>query len=214
MKEILFKVRREPYVTVALVGINAVLFLICFITGDLLYDIGKVSPYTVLAEGRYYNLLTSMFLHADMSHLVNNMILLLGLGYMMERELGHLKFFILYMLTGLGAGVASIIWKMHVGNWFIYSIGASGAVYGMLGVLLAMCLFRVRDMENVDWRKMLIMIAFSIYCGFSDGGIDNTAHIGGAVCGLVFGAVACLIIKISDNRKEKSRVRQMGAYGR
>lgn len=212
MKLFLYKLKRTPYVAVSLVVINAVLFLLCTFTGDLLYNIGRISPHTFFDEGKYYHLLTSMFLHADMSHLVNNMLLLAGLGYLMEKEIGHLMFFLLYMLTGIGAGVVSLVWKVYTGEWFVYSIGASGAVYGMLGVLLAMCLLKVRDMENVNWQKMIVMLVFSIYCGFSGGNIDNAAHIGGVICGLVFGAGACLILKISDKRKQKSRLRQMGAY--
>lgn len=212
MKLFLYKIRRSPYVAVALVVVNAVLFLLCTFGGDLLYNIGRISPHTFFGEGKYYHLITSMFLHADMAHLVNNMLLLAGLGYMMENEVGHLKFFLLYMLTGIGAGIVSLVWKVHTGEWFVYSIGASGAVYGMLGVLLSMCLLRVRDMENVNWQKMIIMLAYSIYSGTVSSNIDNAAHIGGLICGLVFGAIACLIIKISDNRKQKSRLGQMGAY--
>lgn len=214
MKLFLYKLRRTPYVAISLVGLNALLFLLCTFTGDLLYNMGRISPYTFLDKGKYYQLLTSMFLHADMSHLVNNMLLLAGLGYLMEKEIGHFLFVLLYMLTGIGAGAVSLAWKVHNGEWFVYSIGASGAVYGMLGVLLAMCLLRVRDMENVNWQRMLIMIAYSIYCGFEGSNIDNAAHVGGVICGLVLGAMACLVLKLHDERKQRSRLRQMGVYGR
>lgn len=205
MKLFLYKLRRAPYMTVALVIVNAIIFLLCTFAGDLLYNIGDISPQTFFDEGQYYRLITSMFLHADIEHLVHNMLLLAGLGYMMENEIGHVKFFLLYILTGMGAGAVSLGWKMYAGEWFVSSIGASGAVYGMLGVLLAMCLLQVNDMENVNWQKMIIVIAYSIYNGMRSQNIDNAAHIGGVVFGLVLGVIMCLIIRWRDKRKQKSR---------
>lgn len=190
------KIREMPFISIALVVINAIIFLICTFTGNMLYNIGELSPDTFLGDGQYYRIVSAMFLHADISHLVNNMLLLAGLGAMLERETGHIRFLILYFLSGLGGQVVSLAYKIFNREWYVASIGASGAVFGLVGVLLAMSFAWTRQMENVTWKRVLFVVAYSVYSGIRVANIDNAAHIGGFLAGFLLGMIMCLFQRL------------------
>ncbi|MBQ9135939.1 MAG: rhomboid family intramembrane serine protease [Lachnospiraceae bacterium] len=185
------KLKMMPYISIILIVWNVILFLICTFTGEMLYNEGGLSPAACLDDGQYYRLITAMFLHADIQHLLNNMVLLGGLGAMLEPETGHTGFGILYFLSGLGGQIVSLIYKMFSGEWYVVSIGASGAVFGLVGVLLAISLCGLRKMPNVTWQRILIVVAYSLYSGVQAADIDNAAHIGGFLAGAVSGLVMC-----------------------
>lgn len=200
-----------PYATVTILAINVIVFLICTFTGDLLYSIGNISPFSFLKQGRYYQIITAMFLHADVEHIANNMLLLFGLGYLMEETLGHFWFPTLYITTGLIGNIASLWYKVRMKEWFVYSLGASGAVFGMEGVLLAYALFAPGKIRSASWERILIVLAFSVYAGIrSNARIDNAAHIGGLVSGFFLGA---LVSMIQQNREDKKCRDMAGRYG-
>ena len=183
----------KAYVSTAIVAVNVIIFLICTFTGNLLYNIGEISPQTFFGNGQYYRIVTSMFLHADIEHIANNMILLFGLGMMMEAQTGHLTFLILYFLTGMIGNAASLAYKIYMGEWAVSSLGASGAVFGMEGVLLAFVIAFPDRMRTASWQKIAIVAAYSIYCGIRSENIDNAAHIGGFVSGFLLGVIVCMI---------------------
>ena len=197
------KIQGMSYISIILIAWNVILFLICTFTGEMLYNEGGLSPASCFDDGEYYRLITAMFLHADIQHLLNNMLLLGGLGAMLEPVTGHAGFCILYFLSGLGGQAVSLIYKMLTGEWYIASIGASGAVFGLVGVLLAMSLCRMRRMPNVTWQRILIVVAYSLYSGVQAAGIDNAAHIGGFLAGVLAGFVMCLWYRFfgKDTRK-------------
>ena len=95
-----------------LVVINVIVYLICTFTGDLLYNIGELDAVAVLRYGEYGRILSSTFLHAGIEHLFNNMVILFFLGAMIEKVTGHLQFLILYLLSGIGANICSLIYKV------------------------------------------------------------------------------------------------------
>ena len=101
----------KAYVSTGIVALNAIIFLICTFTGNLLYNIGEISPQVFFEGGQYYRIFTSMFLHADIEHIASNMIILFGLGMMMEQETGHITFGVLYFLTGIIGNAASLFYK-------------------------------------------------------------------------------------------------------
>lgn len=171
---------------------------------DLLYDIGGLCPAHLLRDGQLYRVFSAMFLHADTGHLVSNMLLLAGVGAMLEEETGHTAFLLLYFFTGVCGQVASLLCKVANGDWFVVSIGASGAVFGLVGVLFIVAAFFVGKLERVTWQKVLIMAACCLYSVVDTTNIDNAAHIGGYCAGLLSGLVVC-ILKLRRNRRERKK---------
>ena len=175
--------------TVILVAINVVVFLLLSLKGMtedgmfLLQHGAMYVPY-ITEEGEYYRIFTSMFLHFGFDHLLNNMVVLAAVGWNLEYELGGLKFLILYLLSGLGGNVLSAWWDIRMGEYAI-SAGASGAIFGVIGALLYVAIRNKGRIGEISGRGILFMIALSLYYGFSSGGVDNMAHIGGLAAGFV-----------------------------
>ncbi|MDY2812498.1 MAG: rhomboid family intramembrane serine protease [Dorea sp.] len=175
--------------TVILVAINVVVFLLLSLKGMtedgmfLLQHGAMYVPY-ITEEGEYYRIFTSMFLHFGFDHLLNNMVVLAAVGWNLEYELGGLKFLILYLLSGLGGNVLSAWWDIRMGEYAI-SAGASGAIFGVIGALLYVAIRNKGRIGDISGRGILFMIALSLYYGFSSGGVDNMAHIGGLAAGFV-----------------------------
>ncbi len=197
------RIQATPYISILLIACNVILFLICTFTEELLYNKGGLSPALCLDGKQYYRLITAMFLHADIQHLLNNMLLLGGLGAMLEPEIGHGSFCVMYFAGGLGGQAVSLIYKFYANEWYVVSIGASGAVYGLVGVLLAMSLCRQRKIPNVTWQKILVVVVFTVYSGIQAANIDNAAHIGGFVTGVAAGLIMCLLHKATEKRNLK-----------
>lgn len=187
-----------PFVSAILVFVNVITFLICTFTGNLLYNMGSISAWNLMHE-EYYRLITSMFLHVNAGHLVNNMLILFGIGYMIEKELGHFRFGVYYMVSGLCGNLLSAWMEILSGN-FTSSIGASGAVFGLDGVLLALVLFSGKKIATVTLPRLLFMIGYSLYSGFTAYNINNAAHIGGLLAGFVLGTLFCVICRIRGGR--------------
>ena len=190
LKQKLFKLKLLPYITIFLVAVNVILFLICTFAGEVLYNVGELSPKSFLEDGRYYTILTAMFLHADIYHLANNMLLLAGLGMMLENDIGHVRFAVLYFLSGIGAHIVSLSYKLFADEWYV-----SGAVFGLVGALLAMVLWWTESMPRVTWQRILVVIAYSLYSGMRAENIDNAAHIGGFFAGFLAGFFMCVLRK-------------------
>lgn len=190
----------QPIVSGVLVGVNVLIFILCTFTGSRLYGLGRLSAYDVLVKGEYARILWAMFLHSDIGHIVNNMVILFFLGAMIEKEVGHVKYAVLYFFSGIGGNLLSLAAKVTSGD-ASGTVGASGAVFGLDGVLLAMVLFSGKKMENVTPVRVLVMIVYSLYSGFTGENIDNAAHIGGLLTGFAAAAVMCLIQRIREQRR-------------
>lgn len=191
------KWNEKPYVSILIVAVNVIVYMICTIQGGLLYNKGSISALD-LFSGEFYRIFTSMFLHADTGHLFNNMILMFGIGNMLENELGHVRFGMYCLVSGLGGSFLSITQQLITGK-FVSSIGASGIVFGLVGVLLALAFLNSRKMKTVTVPRVLIMIAFSLYSGFTVENVDNAAHVGGVLTGFVLGVLFCMRQRISKN---------------
>lgn len=192
--------KTAPYVSGLLVAVNAVIFLCCTFGGDLLYNMGSLSPYGFWEKQEYYRIVTAMFLHGDIQHLINNMLLLFGLGAMIEKEIGHLPFALFYFTAGLGANMVSLVYKVQAGQWYVESIGASGAVFGLVGALLAITFLSGLRMPNVTPGRIVFVVVYSVASGMGNNSIDNAAHLGGLAMGMIGGSLLSLIIRIK-NRK-------------
>lgn len=196
--------KRVPIVSAALVVVNVIIFMICTFTGDLLYNMGELGIEKTILDKEYGRIVFAMFLHSDVHHLFNNMLILFFLGAMIEKEVGHLRYVIFYFLSGIGGNIVSLFWKV-LNVSLVCSVGASGAVFGLDGVLLAMVLFAGRRMENVTPVRVLLMIGYSLYSGFTGKNIDNAAHVGGLVTGFLLASVMCMIDKIKHKNNGSER---------
>ncbi len=189
--------RQVPVVSAALVAINVIIYILCRLTRGGLYFVGLLDVESVVYGKEYGRILWAMFFHADTSHLFNNMLILFFLGAMLEKEIGHFRFGVFYFLSGIGGNVLSLVMKV-IHNDPAASLGASGAVFGMDGVLLAMVILSERKMESVNPMRVVLMIVLSLYSGFTGGNIDNAAHVGGLIVGFLAGGIYCMI----QNRKD------------
>lgn len=184
--------RELPIVSGILVMVNAAVFIICMFTGSRLYRVGGLDAFRVLVNREYGRIVWAMFLHSGTAHLFNNMLILFFMGAMIEREVGHICYALLYFFSGIGGNLLSLLVKI-MNNDMSVSIGASGAVFGLDGVLLAMVLLCGREMANVTPTRVLAMIILSLYSGFSGSNIDNAAHVGGLLIGFLGGCIVCIL---------------------
>ncbi|SEM94124.1 rhomboid protease GluP [bacterium A37T11] len=135
-------------------------------------------------DGQWWRMLTCIFLHASFFHLVFNMYALYYIGAVLEPILGRWRFLTAYLLAGIAGSMVSIYW-----NEFIVCIGASGAIFGMYGLYLALLSTNLVD-ARLRWSFMgsiLIFVGYSLLGGFTNDGVDNAAHVGGLLTGIVLG---------------------------
>ena len=191
------EMRHLPLVSGTLSVINIIVFLVCTFTGNLLYNIGRLDIQGVLVQKEYGRIVWSLFLHGDINHIFNNMVILFFLGAMIEKEIGHISFLFAYLLSGIGGNIVSLVVKIATGDR-VGSIGASGAVFGLDGVLLALILFSGKRMPDVTPGRVIWMILLSIYSGFSGANIDNAAHLGGLFVGFLIGIIICIKDRIRE----------------
>ena len=197
------KRRQElPIVSGILVAANVIVYLICTFTGNLLYNIGELDAAAVLLRGEYGRIICSMFLHAGIDHLFNNMVILFFLGAMIEKVTGHIQLLLIYLLSGIGANICSLLYKVMTMD-SMASVGASGAIFGLDGVLLAWILLDRQAMPDVTPRRVLLMIVLSLYSGFTAHNIDNAAHVGGLLTGFAAGLLFCALRKHRRQKKTK-----------
>ena len=138
----------------------------------------------LVANGDYWRLLSSVFLHSGAIHLGFNMLSLYYLGSFVEESFGRGRFLALYILSGISGGIA----YLYFGDFTGPAVGASGAIFGLLGGVLGYSLRRgTFSWQNPIIRQLLILTALNLYLGFSIPNISNTAHIGGLIGGAVFG---------------------------
>ena len=195
------KRRQElPIVSGILVAANVIVYLICTFTGNLLYNIGELDAAAILLRREYGRIIYSMFLHAGIDHLFNNMVILFFLGAMIEKVTGHIQLLLIYLLSGIGANICSLLYKVMTMD-SMASVGASGAIFGLDGVLLAWILLDRQAMPDVTPRRVLLMIVLSLYSGFTAHNIDNAAHVGGLLTGFTAGALLCALRRRKRNRE-------------
>lgn len=178
-------------------------------TGEMLYARGALYAPLILKGQGFYRLLTAVFLHADLMHLFNNMIVQLSAGTILEKRIGHIPYAVVYFLSGIGGNLTSVGTDYLSGSYG-YSVGASGAVFGVLGALSFLIIrmaarslrrpkhssvwltesaaaSEIRDRKR--YRSLLlrtgIMTAYLLYSGWSNPVINQAAHVGGMLCGFI-----------------------------
>lgn len=193
LREAYDKIMRNAICTNIMVLINVVVFIVLEIQGSTLdsrfmLNSGAALAPLIIEYGQYYRLFTSMFLHFGVEHLFNNMLVLFFLGDNLERAVGKVKFVIIYLLSGLGASVLSCAYNYIKGE-VVVSAGASGAIFGVIGALLYVVVINKGRLEDMTVSRISLLVLFSLYHGFTESGIDNTAHIGGFIGGIVLAVI-------------------------
>ena len=183
--------RRQPQAvcTTGLIVINVLVFFLLSLRGDtesgyFMLQYGAMYEPLVTDGHEYYRLITSLFLHFGIQHLLNNMVMLGALGYQLENEIGRIKFLLIYFISGIGGNLCSLYWNVSHGEQII-SAGASGAIFGLMGALLYIVAVNRGRLGRLSGRGMLIMVALSLYFGLTSSGVDNSAHIGGLIWGIL-----------------------------
>ena len=176
MNEDVFK-PKKPIITYGLIFINVLIYLLCILNNNLITTLA-VNRYFI-TSGQYYRLITGIFCHASIWHLVFNMYALYIIGMQLESFLGKYKYLTIYLLSGLSGSLLSILFSSN------YSVGASGAIFGLMGSLLYFGYHYRVYLDSVVKSQIIPLILINLIIGFSFTGIDNFAHVGGLVGGIL-----------------------------
>jgi rhomboid protease GluP len=183
--ELHFQVK-TPIVTYCLIGINilvaALIFLYSLYSGvsysELLMTFGAKENSHILS-GEYWRFITPIFLHGGLLHLLINCYSLYVVGILVERLFGRSRFLAIYLISGIFGNIASFMFSINPG------VGASGAIFGLLGTLLFFAIYRPTLFRVYFGSGVITTIIINLAYGFSNAGIDNFAHIGGLIGGFI-----------------------------
>ena len=180
-----------PYVTITLIVLNVLAYVGTGLQSgaslqdpttprspSALFYKWQLQPYAVKVHDRYYDLITSAFLHASLLHIASNMLALAFVGPALEQVLGRWRFTALYLLSALGGSAAIYAF----GDSFTPTVGASGAIFGLFGA----CIVLVRRL-GLDLQWLLGIVVINFVLTFSVQGISKLGHIGGFVTGVLAG---------------------------
>ncbi|MBN1427541.1 MAG: rhomboid family intramembrane serine protease [Anaerolineae bacterium] len=169
-----------PYLCYTILVLNIVIFLLDMLSGHRLTMLGAKDN-QMIVSGQFWRLFTPMFLHGGVFHLGLNCYSLYWIGPRIERSFGHWRFLAIYILSGIAGTVASFAFGPYP------SIGASGALFGLIGALIPMLYLNRKIFANTQQQitNIIVVIAMNLVYGLSAGGIDNWGHIGGLVGGLI-----------------------------
>lgn len=184
--------RGVHFITSLIIDLNLLIYLAMVISGlgfiafkaiDLLHWGGNYRP--AIMDGQWWRLVSSVFLHGGLIHLIANMAGLLFVGIFLEPLLGRIRYALIYLVTGILASCASSWWHPAT-----VSVGASGAIFGLYGLFLALLLLKIfpKDLNKVFLTSTLVFVGYNLLMGLS-GGVDNAAHIGGLISGFIIGLI-------------------------
>jgi len=166
---------------------------------DLLTWGANFGPYTL--SGQWWRLLSSCFVHIGIIHIAFNMWCLWSLGGLAERLYGHATFAVVYLLCGISGSLGSLFWHRMP----ILSAGASGAIFGIAGAVIASIKlgeFASGVMAQGVMRSLIAFVGYNVVFGMVSGVTDNACHFGGLLAGVVMGA---LIAKVAPEPRPISR---------
>lgn len=170
-----------PFITYSLIALNIIIFIVPYLFGQ---NDEFVTQFCVhgptIRYGEYYRLLTGAFLHSGLAHLGFNMYALYAIGGQIETFLGRAKFLVIYFVSILFASLMSMTFN---GN--TPSVGASGAIFGLMGAMLYFGYHYRVYLGNVLKSQIIPIIAINIIFGFIAQNVDNAAHLGGLVGGFL-----------------------------
>ena len=204
---------KKPIVTYSLIFICILVFILMYVLGN-----GSTDNYTLLVfganvdtltkNGDYYRLFTSMFLHIGILHLLCNMYSLYIIGKEVENVFGKVKYLILYLLSGIAGSILSLAFNHNT-----ICAGASGAIFGLLGALLYFGYYYRTYLGATLTRSIIPVIVLNLIIGFTSSGIDNAAHIGGLVGGILIAMAVGVPDKSNNNNKINGIVLSLIYFG-
>lgn len=179
----IFKLKK-PVVTISIIVINVIMFLLMYVFGNGSTDANTLVKFGALYKplilrGEAFRLLTTAFLHIGIVHLLANNYSLYVIGSQLESFLGRVKYLFVYIISAICGSLMSIVFSNNV------SAGASGAIFGLLGSLLYFGYNYRVYLGNVLRSQIIPLIIFNLALGFILPGIDNFAHIGGLMGGVI-----------------------------
>lgn len=204
---------KKPIVTYSLIFICILVFILMYVLGN-----GSTDNYTLLVfganvdtltkNGDYYRLFTSMFLHIGILHLLCNMYSLYIIGKGVENVFGKVKYLIIYLLSGIAGSILSLAFNHNT-----ICAGASGAIFGLLGALLYFGYYYRTYLGATLTRTIIPVIVLNLIIGFTSSGIDNAAHIGGLVGGILIAMAVGVPDKSNNNNKINGIVLSLIYFG-
>ena len=172
---------KKPIVTYTLIIINLLAFFIPLLIGNSEYVYNHFASFgPFIKMGEYYRLLTATFLHANIAHLLFNMYALWIIGMQLESFIGKTRFLIVYLFSAIAGSLLSVIVTFNA-----VSVGASGAIFGLLGALLYFGYHYRVYLSSVIKSQIIPVIIINLVLGFILPGVDNAAHIGGLIGGVL-----------------------------
>ena len=190
-----------------MIAANVLIFVLVAITGgsnDMENMIRWGAAYTPLIQaGETYRLFTSMFLHFGISHLYNNMLLLLFVGDYLEKTVGKPVYLAVYVLGGLVGNVCSYRYEISEGR-AVVSAGASGAIFAVLGAIVILLILNKGRLEDLSLRRVCLMVVLTLLVGFQSSNVDNYAHIGGFIGGMAVMLILSPVYLMQRKKQKKN----------
>ena len=207
MTEVFWKrqasILKTSFINSVIIIINVMVFIYSIFGGEAFLSKYEFRSDYILAGYDYYRLVTSMFLHADLEHLFSNMLILFFVGANVEYDIGHISYLLLYFFSGIAGNCLSMAYDAAIME-FVPSIGASGAVFGIIGAVAIIVLFGRKNLRRGSnlMIRLGLMIILSVYNGFTTDNINNAAHIGGLLGGILFTLIITIIMRKEYSMEE------------
>ncbi len=185
--------KKTPYITYILIFIN-ILFYVLSIISNSFYNSMVLNPSKIL-NGEYYRLLSCIFMHGGIIHLLCNMYCLYVIGPQVESFFGKIKYIVIYLLSGIIGSLMSLSITNSI------SLGASGAIFGLLGSILYFGYHYRVYLSQAIKSQIIPIIVLNLFLGSMLNGVDNAAHIGGLIGGVLVSMMAGVKYKSSTMEK-------------
>ncbi|GFI61854.1 rhomboid protease GluP [Clostridiales bacterium] len=170
-----------PAVTAAVITSNIIIFLLGQ-GNDFMYRYG-LNGELIFHSKQYFRLFTYMFIHADVEHILLNMISMFIYGTRIEKYFGGIDTIAIYFLSGFAGGILSAL------NNTGFAVGASGAIFGLMGALLIISKITRQRIDGLGYMSMLVVAVANIGLGYTNISVDNYGHIGGLLMGMAIGVL-------------------------
>lgn len=190
--------KKKIFVTYILMGLCFLMYIVTLIMGgsNVIYLILGANYAPLVKNGEIFRLITYAFLHGSIIHLLVNMYSLFIVGRQIENNFGKVRLLIIYFISALSGGLLSALFSDGI------SIGASGAIFGLLGALLYFGLHFRLYLTDALISKIIPIIILNLLIGFTVTGIDNACHIGG----LIGGFLASMAVGVPEVDNKKDRI--------